>query len=426
MTDLRHRISKDLISGLSNECLGKSVWLSKFRENSKNRFLEMGAPLQSDEEWRFSDSKLFTNTNFEKNNDKINKVISPFDQLERITLVFIDGVFSKEHSDFIENDSLTLISLDDARGMENDWVKKLFGKIEKKSQELSKRPLAVFNSAFFQSGYIIRVKDNINIPIEFRYISRSNKLKAIVRNIIKVDSGKRMTYVEHFEGGGWSNVLSELYLESNSTVTHFRHKYLTEKGTSNTFLMAELNSKSKLFSNSLSTGAGNSRNECHVMLNGEFTNVSLSAASILEDGETLDEDVTTIHHLRPNCKSRQIFRKAQKSQSVGIFQGKIRVEKEAQKTDGYQESRAIILDDSSKFFAKPELEIFADDVSCSHGSVSGPIDLNSLFYLRSRGISEDKAKSMLIFAFLSEVFDEIEDYDIREKIKSYVEKKLDI
>jgi len=120
MTDLRHRISKDLIAGLSNECLGKSVWLSKFRENSKNRFLEMGAPLQSDEEWRFSDSKLFTNTNSEKNNDKINKVISPFDQLERITLVFIDGIFSKEHSDFIENDSLTLISLDDARGMEND------------------------------------------------------------------------------------------------------------------------------------------------------------------------------------------------------------------------------------------------------------------------------------------------------------------
>ena len=102
------------------------------------------------------------------------------------------------------------------------------------------------------------------------------------------------------------------------------------------------------------------------------------------------------------------------------------MEKEAQKTDGYQESRAIILDESSKFFAKPELEIFADDVSCSHGSVSGPIDLNSLFYLKSRGISEDKAKNMLIFAFLNEVFDEIEDDDIRKKIKSYVENKLDI
>ena len=90
----------------------------------------MGAPLQSDEEWRFSDSKLFTNTNFEKNNGKTNKVISPFDPLERISIVFIDGIFSKEHSNFKENDSLTLISLDDARDMENDWVKKLFGKIK--------------------------------------------------------------------------------------------------------------------------------------------------------------------------------------------------------------------------------------------------------------------------------------------------------
>ena len=426
MTDLRHRVSKDLIADFSNGSLAKSSWVRQFRGDSKNRFLEMGAPLQSDEEWRFSDPKLFTNANYEKNNHKAEKIISPFDELDRIILVFIDGVFSKEDSDFREIDSLSLIALDDAGDIENDWAKKVFGKIEEESQKISKRPLAVFNSAFFQSGYLIRVKDDIKIPVEFRYVSKNNKSKAIVRNVIKVDSGKSMTYVEHFEGGGWLNVLSELYMESNSTVTHFKYKCLKEKGTSNTFLMAELNSKSKLLSNSLSTGAGNSRNECHVMLNGEFASVSLSAASILGDGGSLDEDVTTVHHLKPNCKSRQIFRKAQKSQSIGIFQGKIRVEKEAQKTDGYQESRAIILDESSKFFAKPELEIFADDVSCSHGSVSGPIDLSSLFYLRSRGISEDKAKSMLIFAFLNEVFDEIEDDDIREKIKSYVEKKLDI
>ena len=426
MTDLRHRISKDLIAGISNESLGKSGWVRQFRDDSKNRFLKMGAPLQSDEEWRLSDPKLFTTTNYEKNNDRVERIYSPFDQLDRIILVFIDGVFSKEDSDFREIDSLSLIALDDAGDIENDWAKKVFGKIEEESQKISKRPLAVFNSAFFQSGYLIRVKDDIKIPIEFRHISKNNQSKAIVRNIIKVDSGKSMTYIEHFEGGGWSNVLSELYLENNSTVTHFRHKCLTEKGTSNTFLMAELKSKSKLLSNSLSTGLGNSRDECHVMLNGELANVSLSSASLLGNGETLDEDVTTIHHLKPNCKSRQIFRKAQKSQSIGIFQGKIRVEKEAQKTDGYQESRAIILDDSAKFLAKPELEIFADDVSCSHGSVSGPIDLNSLFYLRSRGISEDKAKNMLIFAFLNEVFDEIEDDEIREKIKSYVEIKLDI
>ena len=129
MTDLRHRVSKDLIANFSNGSLGKSSWLRQFRDDSKNRFLEMGAPLQSDEEWRLSDPKLFTNTNYEKNNDKAEKIISPFDQLDRIILVFIDGVFSKEDSDFREIDSLSLIALDDAGDIENDWAKKVFGKI---------------------------------------------------------------------------------------------------------------------------------------------------------------------------------------------------------------------------------------------------------------------------------------------------------
>ena len=161
-------------------------------------------------------------------------------------------------------------------------------------------------------------------------------------------------------------------------------------------------------------------------LAGEESQCSVSGASYLGDGKTLDDDTVSIHHLKPNCKSRQVFKKVQRNLSVGVFQGKIRVEKEAQKTDGYQTSRAILLDQTGKFFAKPELEIFADDVSCSHGSVSGAIDEETLFYLQSRGIDETQAKNMLIFAFLSEVFDEIVDSKTKDLVLSFTERHLEL
>ncbi len=424
MSNIREKLTVELTGAFLDNAAGEDGWLHKFQAESKRRFSKIGVPLQSDEEWRLSNPQVFINTRTNSIDEKQKKSTSPFDEEDKIVLVFIDGTFSQKESNFSPSEAIDLMPLNEINRLESHWCKDLFGKLEEESQKISTRPLAIFNSAYAKSGILINVKEDVELPIEFKYITRGSEPKCLVRNFLKLSPGKKITVIEHFEGNGWSNILTEMYLQEESTLNHFRFKNLQKDGTSNTFVIAKLQKKSSFQSNSLSVGLGNNRNECHVMLNGEFSSAAISGASFLGNGETLDDDVTSIHHVKPDCTSRQIFKKVQGAGSIGVFQGKIRVEKEAQKTDGYQTSRAILLEESSKFLAKPELEIFADDVSCSHGSVSGSIDWESLFYLQSRGIPEEKAKNMLVLAFLNEVFEEIEDEKIKKSIKNYMEKYL--
>ena len=168
-----------------------------------------------------------------------------------------------------------------------------------------------------------------------------------------------------------------------------------------------------------------SRNECFVSLEGEGCKTSISAASIGEEG-TLQDDTVFIAHMMPNCESRQVFKKVLTHNAVGIFQGKIFVDPKSQKTDGYQISKGLLLDQESRFLTKPELEIYADDVICSHGSTCGDLDEESLFYLMSRGISREQGVSMLTMAFLDETLEEIVDNLLASKIRDFLLKTLGI
>ena len=140
------------------------------------------------------------------------------------------------------------------------------------------------------------------------------------------------------------------------------------------------------------------------------------AGACVGDGDFHHDDTVFVTHDAVNCESRQVFKKVLRNGATGVFQGKILVKQGAQKTDGYQISQSLLLDDDSQFLAKPELEIYADDVACSHGSTSGAIDEDSMFYLRSRGVPEAQAKNLLVLAFLAEAVEEIESEDIAEEI----------
>ena len=424
MVNNRLQLSKDLISSIFTETGDTCEWLKKTRKVSEKRFLNDGIPLSIDEEWRLSSPDHFNKVSQVSDEKHYNEVSSPFKKMEKVSLVFVDGVFSKNNSNCANVVGIEVTSLEEVITDDDHWSKYIFGKIEQNSQIISKRPLAALNTAFAKSGVLINVKESIKVPVELKYVCTKKNAGSLIRNVIRVSDGNAITLIEHYEGGGWSNICTELQVEKSAVVEHFRFKYLSEHSCSNIFLFAHLQEKSKLRSSSLSLGLGHSRNESHVSLDGEEAQCSISGASYLGEGETLDDDTVSVHHIKPNCKSRQVFKKVQGTSSVGVFQGKIRVEREAQKTDGYQTSRAILLDQTGKFLAKPELEIFADDVSCSHGSVSGAIDEETLFYLQSRGIDETLAKNMLILAFLSEVFDEIADNKIKSLVLTFIEKHL--
>ncbi len=185
-----------------------------------------------------------------------------------------------------------------------------------------------------------------------------------------------------------------------------------------------LGSESLFKSFTLTANGVLTRNEAVIELTGDDSVAHLAGAAV-GDGTFHHDDTVFVTHAAERCESRQVFKKVLKNGAVGVFQGKILVKQGAQKTDGYQISQSLLLDDDSQFLAKPELEIYADDVKCSHGSTSGAIDETALFYLRSRGVPEKAAQSLLVLAFLAEAIAEIEDETIAEDIRSRLESWLD-
>ena len=187
-----------------------------------------------------------------------------------------------------------------------------------------------------------------------------------------------------------------------------------------THIFARLAAESLFKSFTLTANGRLTRNEAVLELLGDDAVAHVAGAAV-GDGDFLHDDTVFITHQGERCESRQVFKKVLKNGAVGVFQGKILVKPGAQKTDGYQISQSLLLDDDSQFLAKPELEIYADDVQCSHGSTSGAIDETALFYLRSRGVPMREAQALLVLAFLAEAITEIEDEALADDIRSRME-----
>jgi Fe-S cluster assembly protein SufD len=162
------------------------------------------------------------------------------------------------------------------------------------------------------------------------------------------------------------------------------------------------------------------RNECIIEFTGDDA-IAHVAGAALGDGDFVHDDTVFITHDAVNCESRQVFKKVLRNGATGVFQGKILVKPGAQKTDGYQKSQSLLLDGDSQFLAKPELEIYADDVACSHGSTSGAIDEDALFYLRARGVPHNMATDLMTLAFLAEAVEEIEDDGLKDELTGRLE-----
>jgi Fe-S cluster assembly protein SufD len=191
-----------------------------------------------------------------------------------------------------------------------------------------------------------------------------------------------------------------------------------------THIFARIGADSTFKSFTMTSGGKMTRNECILELIGDNSAVSVAGAC-LGDNDFHHDDTVFITHDAVNCESRQVFKKVLRNGAVGVFQGKILVKAGAQKTDGYQISQSLLLDEDSQFLAKPELEIYADDVACSHGSTCGAIDEQALFYLRSRGIPEAKAVDLLTLSFIAQAFEEIEDSKISSAILNHLTDTLE-
>ena len=381
-----------------------------------NKFLETGFPTRKLENWKFSDLSQIIKKNigelsFYNDYSFPNKVDTSIfvEGLEHNKIVFINGRVEKVDFTHEDHDKIEI----------NDDFK-FVNRLEDNNSLLS------LNNAFTNKCYKITVKKNYSLkkPLVV-YHSTNNKITS--RNInlkleFQLEQNSSLRLIDLFNDGAENNFINIFYnfdLKENAILKNYKIDKAQNKNIRYSYNNIEQDNNSVSETFVLSSGSNFSKNEINCNLKGEYSSAFVNGIFSLNDGQH-HEVRTIINHLVENTKSYQLIKSVLGKNSKSAYQGKIFVDSKAQKTDGYQLSKAILLDETSEFNAKPELEIYADDVKCSHGSASGSLDENSIFYLMSRGLNYQQSKELLINGFLLDVVEKITDTEIKNLVKNMI------
>ncbi|WP_068116418.1 SufB/SufD family protein [Tropicimonas marinistellae] len=405
------------------------VWLTEARNAALSRLRAMGLPHARDEYWKYTRPATLVQPDvppaavFELYESAV------FHEIDRLQIVFVDGVFDPDASDDLAMAGVEIEPLAQAGAADIHWARELYGVLEANGQSPVERPLAALNTAFAENGVLIRVTGRAEKPVNLSYVQKTENLDVTIHNVVKVEEGADLTLLENGPAASRLNKVLEVEVADGAAFHHVRTQGRAHERRAATHMFARLGKESTFKSFTLTVNGALTRNEAVVEMTGDDA-VAHVAGAALGDGATGDfhhDDTVFVTHDAVNCESRQVFKKVLRNGAVGVFQGKILVKDGAQKTDGYQISQSLLLDDDSQFYAKPELEIYADDVACSHGSTSGAIDDEGLFYLRSRGVPKDIATDLMVVAFVAEAIDEIEDEaiaaDILGRLEGWLERR---
>ncbi len=405
----------------------QSGWASEARAAALGRVREYGLPTRRDEYWKYTDPATLTQVDATHAGLFDGADESPlYAGIDRLKIVFVDGVFDPAQSDDLSLDGVEVERLSDVMSKDIHWARELYGVLETRGQSPVRRPLAALNSAFATDGIVIRATGRASRPIHLIYLHRDEASDAILHHLVRVEKGAEVTVLENGPAAARFNKSMEVDVADGGTFHHVRAQGRDHERRAVTHMFARLGRESVYKSFTLTANGVLTRNE-HVV---EFTGdegVAHVAGAAMGDGANgafHHDDTVFVTHDAVGCESRQVFKKVLRNGAEGVFQGKILVKPDAQKTDGYQISQSLLLDEDSSFQAKPELEIYADDVQCSHGSTTGAIDETALYYLRSRGVPEAEATDLLVLAFLAEAIEEIDDERLREDIRTRLEQWL--
>ena len=380
------------------------------KEKSFNRFIEQGFPNKRIEDWKFSDlnqiiSANFENLDFSKKNIDKSVDVDFINEFEHNKIIFVDGNISKIDFSYEDKDRFSL-----KHDLELD-------------EQLNENALLNLNTAFLSSYIKFTVKKGYQFQkplILYNYLTSDLVSHGLnLRMDINLEDGSSLDIVNIANQNAKNNFLNfrqKINIGKNSVLKNYSLDISPTSNIKYSFNDINLDKNSHLEYFILSKGSKFAKHDINCSLNNDHGSVSLNGIIDL-DNEKHHEIKTSINHNEENCKSYQLIKSVLNENSKGVYQGKIYVNSKAQKTDGYQLSRALLLNDDVEFNAKPELEIYADDVKCSHGSTSGNIDENSIFYLMSRGLSHAQSKKLLTNGFLNEVIEKITNENVKSLIK---------
>ena len=397
-----------------------AAWANEARADALSRLQSMGLPGPRDEYWRFTRPDALNAPVAPAASLFLHKETMLFDSIDRLRVVFRDGEFDAEASDDLFAENLEIERLADATAKDIHWAKDLYGSLETRGQTPVQRPFAAMNTAFATDGVVLRATGPVSKPVSLIYLHEDTTSDAILHFVIRVEQGADLTVLENGPAAARFNKCMEVDVADGGSFHHVRAQGRDHERLAVTHVFARLGEESTFKSFTLTANGRLTRNEAVIEITGDNSVAHIAGAAV-GDGDFHHDDTVFVTHDAVNCESRQVFKKVLRNGAVGTFQGKILVKEGAQKTDGYQISQSLLLDEDAQFLAKPELEIYADDVACSHGSTSGAIDEDALFYLRSRGVPTGEAQDLLVLAFLAEAIEEIEDETIAADILGRLE-----
>lgn len=410
-------------------------FIKEIKKQSLEKLIELGFPTTKVEDWKYTNVLPIVEKNFKPSNlvdywknktviEQAKKLIESdqiLNDLSSNQLVFIDGHFVEELSKTQSSDGFEILSIKRALKEKSDFIANHFNKYSQIENGFN-----ALNNLFFSDGIFLNVKDNLveDEPFVVIFIQSGTEEQIInPRNLVIIGNNSKVRLIEAYlslnQSLNLTNTITEIFIAENSFIEHYKLQNESNSGYHIGKIQTQLERNSNFTSHNLSFGGLITRNDINIVLDGEGAESHFYGLYFVKDNQHIDNH-TLVDHSKPYCLSNEFYKGILAENSRGVFNGKIIVRKGAQKTNAYQSNKNLLLSGNAKIDTKPQLEIFADDVRCTHGATVGQVDDESLFYLRSRGIDEKSARSLLVNAFANDVLNNMTFELFRNKISDFV------
>jgi Fe-S cluster assembly protein SufD len=406
----------------------KLDWVQQLRQQAKAQFERHGLPAKKVEDWKYTSLWALSQENFSHEGTEVSLTQAELNRIaaleEAYRLVIVDGRFSPTLSSIDDPEAgLTIQPLSEALPQ----AQSLLGQ----QIDLEKPGLNAVNTMLMQEGIYLHVAagHQIRKPIELLVVSTGENMKLAthLRNLVQLEADAEVSLLEHYvslaETQGFTDVVTEVNLAAQAKLNHYKLQHESQAHYHIATLAAKQAGGSVWNTNNISLGGKLARHDIHSQLLGEEALVIMDGLYLVEGKQHVDNH-TRIDHLVPNTRSEEVYKGVLDGDSHAVFNGKVIVHPDAQKTDSSQSNKNLLLSRGCEIDSKPELEIYADDVKCAHGSTVGQIDEQHLFFLRARGLDEVTARSLLTYAFAVDVLQRIESEAIRQALSDVIEQRL--
>lgn len=407
----------------------------KIRSEAFDRFEKLGFPNQKNEDWKYTSLIPITKReySFKPNADEAleYKDVKKYfvHDIDSYSIVFVDGMFSSWLSNLPSKD-FHVGCLCDALERNTPVVKEYFSKIASDEND----GLLAMNTSFAYEGALIEVPDNVTVskPIQVVYFSSVRERDFMVqpRNLIVVGKNAEVELIERHQSLGEDNVtftnsVTEIYAHQDARLTLYKIQNDVSSASLIDTTTVVQEGRSSVSIGTFSTGGQFVRNNLRFTFAGEYAEANLNGISLLDGRQHVDHH-TTVDHAVPNCQSNELYKGIFDEKSHGVFNGSVIVRQDAQKTNAFQQNDNVLLTDTATIDSKPQLEIYADDVKCSHGCTIGQLDKDALFYLKSRGIGDREAKAALLYAFKHDAMELVKIPALRKRLNRIIANKLNV